>query len=106
MADNGNGQGAENGVHDGVINDISAGMNNESQLGFIITVRGDVFAFHVFPLLIFVGDNDTANHDGLTCFFQWCHSMNVKSVSDTNGDRFNVVRGFENVIDFRGGCAT
>mmetsp|Transcript_61725 Transcript_61725/g.73237 ORF Transcript_61725/g.73237 Transcript_61725/m.73237 type:complete len:220 (-) Transcript_61725:251-910(-) len=106
LADIRKGQGAENSVDDGVINDVSVGMGNKSQLGFVVGVRGDVFAFHVFPLLIFVGDNDTANHDGLTCFFQWCHSVNVKSVSDANGDRFNVVRGFENVIDFRGGCAT
>ena len=45
-------------------------------------------------LLVLVRDLDAANHHGLSGLFQGRHAVNVESVSNPNGNGFNVVGRF------------
>ncbi len=51
LADVGEGEGAEDGIDEGVVDDIAVGVGEDSELGFVDGVgRSGVFSFDVEPL--------------------------------------------------------
>mmetsp|Transcript_16144 Transcript_16144/g.36322 ORF Transcript_16144/g.36322 Transcript_16144/m.36322 type:complete len:244 (-) Transcript_16144:374-1105(-) len=92
LADVGEGQGAEDGVDDAVVDDVAVGVGDDAELGHVDRSRGAVFSFGVGPLLVRMRNGHASDNHRLTGIRDGSHSMNVEPVSNSHRQRFHFVR--------------
>mmetsp|Transcript_32572 Transcript_32572/g.67935 ORF Transcript_32572/g.67935 Transcript_32572/m.67935 type:complete len:227 (+) Transcript_32572:1529-2209(+) len=92
------GESSKNCIDNGMVNDIAIGMGHDPQFCFVNFPLFHVFPFGVGPFLGFVVNHHTPNHDGLSGVLQGSHAMNIKTMSNAQGDLFNFVRWFQEIV--------
>lgn len=88
----GQSQCTKNSIDHTVIYHITIGMCDRPQYTIVDGTLVTVLTVYIQPWLRFVINGNTGNHEWLSGNFQGCQTMNVKPMSNPNGEWFNVVR--------------